>query len=81
MHNLLKLYVQLDKVKLCFGYTPFNVYINDITEVSTKFDFTMYADDTILTSILQKLLNISDVNLERALNEGTSKFIKLKIIV
>ena len=80
-------YVQLDNVKssshavICgipqgsvLGPLLFNIYINDITEASTKFDFIMYADDTTLTSTLENFGKISDVaGLERELNEEMSK--------
>ena len=80
-------YVQLDNVKssshavICgipqgsvLGPLLFNIYINDITEPSTKFDFIMYADDTTLTSTLENFGKISDVaGLERELNEEMSK--------
>ena len=80
-------YVQLDNVKssshavICgipqgsvLGPLLFNIYINDITEASTKFDFIMYADDTTLTSSLENFGKISDVaGLERELNGEMSK--------
>ena len=80
-------YVQLDNVKssshavICgipqgsvLGPLLFNIYINDITEASTKFDFIMYADDTTLTSTLENFGKISDVaGLERKLIEEMSK--------
>ena len=79
-------YVQLDNVKsmshaiacgipqgFVLGPPFFNIYINDITEASTKFDFVMYADDT-LTSTLENFGKITDVaSLERELNEEISK--------
>ena len=56
-------YVQLDNVNsrshavTCeipqgsvLGPLLFNIYINDIIEAPTKFDFIMYADDTTFTS-------------------------------
>ena len=56
------------------GPLLFNIYINDITEASTKFDFIMYADDTTLTSTLENFGKITDVaSLERELNEEISK--------
>ena len=52
----------------------FNIYINDITEASTKFKFIMYADDTTLTSTLENFGKLTDVaSLERELNEEISK--------
>ena len=80
-------YVQLDNVKssshavICgilqgsvLGPLLFNIYINDITEASTKLDFIMYADDTTLTSTLENFGKISDVaGLARELNEEMSK--------
>ena len=80
-------YVQLDNVKssshavICgipqgsvLGPLLFNIYISDITEASTKFDFIMYADDTTLTSTFENFGKISDVSgLERELNEEMSK--------
>ena len=80
-------YVQLDNVEssshavICgipqgsvLGPLLFNIYINDITEASTKFDFIMYADDTTLTSTLKNFGKISEVaGLERELNEVMSK--------
>ena len=52
----------------------FNIYINDITEASTKFDFIMCADDTTLTSTLEKIGKLADVaSLERELNEEILK--------
>ena len=79
--------MQLDNVKSSFhavicgipqgsvlGPLVFNIYINDITEASTKFDFIMYADDTTLTSTLENFGKIFDVaGLERELNEEMSK--------
>ena len=79
--------MQLDNVKssshavICgipqgsvLGPLLLNIYINDITEASTKFDFIMYADDTTLTSTLENFGKISDVaGLERELNEEMSK--------
>ena len=79
--------MQLDNVKssshavICgipqgsiLGPLLFNIYINDITEASTKFDFIMYADDTTLTSTLENFGKISDVaGLEREVNEEMSK--------
>ena len=63
-----------NSTRLCFGSAFFNMYINDITEASTKFDFIMYADDTTLTSTLENFEKISDVaGLERELNEEMSK--------
>ena len=56
------------------GPLLFNIYINDITEASAKFDFIMYADDTILTSTLENFREITDVaSLERELNKEISK--------
>ena len=80
-------YVQLDNVKssshavICgisqgsvLGPLLFNIYINDITEASTKLDFIMYADDTTLTSTLVNFGKLSNVTgLERELNEEMSK--------
>ena len=80
-------YVQFDNVKssshtvICgipqgsvLGPLLFNIYINNITEASTKFDFIMYADDTTLTSTLENFGKISDVaGLARELNEQMSK--------
>ena len=52
----------------------FNIYINDITEASTKFDFIMYADNTTLISTLENFGKITDVaSLERELNKEISK--------
>ena len=52
----------------------FNMYINDITEASTKFDFIMYADDATLTSTLENFRSLTDVaSLERELKEEISK--------
>ena len=76
-------HVQLDNVKskshaiTCgisqssvLGPLLFNIYINDITEASTRFDFIMFADDTSLTSTLENFGKITDVaSLERELNE------------
>ena len=77
-------FVQLDNVKsnshavTCgipqgsvLGPLLFNIYINDITEASTKFDFIMYADDTTLTSSLENLTDAA--SLERELNEEILK--------
>ena len=56
------------------GPLLFNIYINDITEASTKFDFIMYADDTTLTSTLKNFGKLSDdASLERELNEEVLK--------
>ena len=80
-------YVQLDNVKskshaiTCeipqgsvLGPLLCNIYINDITEASTKFDFIMYADNTTLISTLENFGKITDVaSLERELNEEISK--------
>ena len=80
-------YVQLDNVKssshavICgipqgyvLGPLLLNIYINNITEASTKFDFIMYADNTTLTSTLENFGKISDIaGLERELNEEMSK--------
>ena len=56
------------------GPLIFNIYINDVTEASTKFDFIMYADDTTLTSSLENFGKLTDAaSLERELNEETSK--------
>ena len=56
------------------GPLLFNIYINDITEASTKFDFIMYADDNTLTSTLENFGKLTDVaSLERELNEEISK--------
>ena len=80
-------YVQLDNVKssshavTCgipqdsvLGLLLFNIYINDITEASTKFDFIMNADDTTLTSSRENFGKLTDAaSLERELNEEISK--------
>ena len=80
-------YVQLDNVKSSshaviseipqgsvLGPLLFNIYINDITEASTKLGFIIYADDTTLTSTLENFGKISDVaGLERELNKEMSK--------
>ena len=80
-------YVQLDNAKssshevTCgilqgsvLGPLLFNMFINDITEASTKFDFIMYADDTTLNSTLENYGKLTDVaSLERELNEEISK--------
>ena len=56
------------------GPLHFNIYINDVTEASTKFDFIMYADDTTLTAALENFRKLTDVaSLERELNEEISK--------
>ena len=56
------------------GPLLFNIYINDITEVSTKFDFIMYANDTTLTSTIENFGKITDVaSLESELNEEILK--------
>ena len=56
------------------GPLLFNIYINDITETSTKFDFILYADDTTLTSTLENFGKLTDVaSLEHELNEEISK--------
>ena len=68
-------YVQLDNVKssshavICgiqqgsvLGPLLFNIYMNDITQASAKFDFIMHADDTTLTSTLENFGKISDVH-------------------
>ena len=56
------------------GPLLFNILINDITEASTKFDFTMYADDTTLASTLENFGTVNDVtNLERELNQEITK--------
>ena len=56
------------------GPLPFNIYINDITEASTKFDFIMYADDTTLTSTLENFGKLTNAaSLEREINEEISK--------
>ena len=56
------------------GPLLFNIYINNISEASKKFDFIMYADDTTLTSTLENFGKISDVaGLERELNEEMPK--------
>ena len=55
------------------GPLLFNIYINDITEASTKFDFIMCVDHTTLTSNLENFGRISNVaGLERELNEKMS---------
>ena len=80
-------YVQLDNLKssshavTCgipqgsvLGPLLFNIYLNDILEASTKFDFILYADDTTLTSTLKNFGKLTDVaSLERELNEEISK--------
>ena len=80
-------YVQLDNVKSCkhsttcgipqgsvLGPLLFNILINDITQASTKLNFTMYADDTTLVSILENFRSVNDVaNLERELNQEITK--------
>ena len=56
------------------GPLLFNIYINDITQASTMFDFIVYADDTTLTSTLQNFGKITDVaSFERELNVEISK--------
>ena len=80
--------MQLDNVKSCkhpttcgipqgsvLGPLLFNIFINDITEASTKFDFIMYADDTTLAnSTLENFGTVNDVaNLERELNQEITK--------
>ena len=53
-----------------------NIYINDITEASTKFHFIMYADDTTLTSSLENFGKLTDAaSLERELNEEISSLL------
>ena len=77
-------YVQLDNVKSSSrvvtcgipqgsvqGLLLFNIYINGITEASTKLDFIMYADDTTLISTLKNFEKLTDV--ARELNEEISK--------
>ena len=80
-------YVQLDNVNSCehpttcgipqgsvLGPLLFNILINDITEALTKFDFIMFADDTILASTLENFGTVNDVtNLERELNQEITK--------
>ena len=36
------------------GPLLFNIYINDITKATSKFNFIMYADDTTLVSTFEK---------------------------
>ena len=56
------------------GPLLFNIYINDITEASTKFDFIMYADHTTLTSTLENFGKLTDAaSLEGELNEEILK--------
>ena len=58
------------------GPLLFNIYINDITEASTKFDFIMYVDDTTLTCTLENFGKLTHVaNLEREFVEEISKAI------
>ena len=42
------------------GPLPFNIFINDIIEVNSRFDIIMYADDTTLISSLETFENIEN---------------------
>ena len=59
-------------IKFCFRPTSLQytcILTNDTTQASTKFDFTMYADDVTLASIHENFGCVTDVaSLERELN-------------
>ena len=53
---------------------PFNININGITKVSTKFDFILYGNHTALSFTIENFGNITDVaNLKRELYKETLK--------
>ena len=67
-------YVQLGDVKSCthavvcgipqcsvLGTLLFNIYINDITKATSKFNIIMYADDTTLVSTLKNFGALNNI--------------------
>ena len=56
------------------GSLLFNILINDIPKVTSKFKVIMYADDTTLVSHLENFGRLNDFNtLEQELNKEISK--------
>ena len=80
-------YVRIENVKSCshpvlcgipqgsvLGPLLFNIFINDIPKVTSKFKIIIYADDTTLVSHLENFVPVNDINtLEQELNKQISK--------
>ena len=59
------------------GPLLFNIFINDITYSSAKFNFIMYADDTTLNSTLESFGNINNTAyIQTAINNELDKIVK-----
>ena len=56
------------------GPLLFNIFINDIIEVNSRFDFIMYADDTTLISSLETFVDRKNPKyIENNINTEISK--------
>ena len=60
------------------GSLPFNIYFNDITKATFKFNIIMYADDTTLVSTLENFGALNNIAvIEDEINREITKNIPL----